>query len=537
MNQLANARRIFRSPQMPLIDSFRHPAAKTQSASYKESTTGPQPDQNVKKDAPRGIKRKRAHTEEEYEGLGSQPCKLRKITSVDEIDGIKSGTHMSTEDVVGSLLAAEMRHLAEKKDTSESTPMAKTKDAAISEAAHATHMCDHPIKDTVQESTTEPPQLSSTISPTTTNDSQVSSNAKSAAIPTAPSLPDLVAHCGHPIHPTYAGGYHHQKCPVCFIESHTSNFASITSYIGNSGGVSKWLENCKDPAKHPETAEWETSQWLRNTRGGCRKNRQNVLRNKEGHDGSYRHCKKRLANLLLDLKTLAAKEAAWIERADYPEDVLERYDTYSAKAALEKYKETEADGLFTYLENLDTAHSRKRGREHEIATFPDYPEDRDDQKITHTYNQKTLSQAIFIMDSSVPGIEYDEIPDANPPKRKRRCVEAKVSFHRDIKICLERDVDVLSQQAIASMSSTDVSKGKAVVPGRSILRTALTSNSSVLAETTSNVYMEPKRPYYTHPVKSLDVYHRPKKRAQRKHPSSIVWPASEGSEIIDTTGT
>jgi hypothetical protein len=317
-----------------------------------------------------------------------------------------------------------------------------------------------------------------------------------------------------------------------------SNLEGIQDWIKDKGGIRQWRESTRDPAKSPSQQQEEHNRYQMATQGGYRRNKQHVLVNDYGHDVSYRHCKKRLINLLPQFRKLKKVEEEWAQ--GMTNVGAEGWCEYSAHAALEQYRARKTAGMLRPVEDLDMAFARKRGREHEIATNTNYPEDKDENdQYTHAYNQKSLAQALFLSDYKVaanPDVTTVAVqPEQHPLKRQRRNSNAKVSFAGKGEVCLVRDIDDI-RKLHAARPKIVTHYTPSFGPG--ILRTA---KPDVGAHLNSAVATIPQLPYYHVSLRPVDLPRRQQARYLRSHaaykPETCEHKASEGHIIVDTSGS
>ncbi|KAH7079972.1 hypothetical protein BKA63DRAFT_550672 [Paraphoma chrysanthemicola] len=184
-------------------------------------------------------------------------------------------------------------------------------------------------------------------------------------------------------------------------------------------------------------------------------------------------------------------------------------------------------------------YARMRGRDHEIATDPDYPDDNDGELWIHAYNQKSLAQALFVSKSRVPKItdftSFLAWLDQLPPKRPRRDSNAKVSFASETEVCILRDVDDIRKMQGTKPKITAHHKPSTVL---GILRNAALNNGIA---SQSHIDMKPRLPFSYSPITPEDRPDRPRphyRRVAKKFykPETCVHRASERSVIVNTSG-
>lgn len=131
--------------------------------------------------------------------------------------------------------------------------------------------------------------------------------------PTFPTAIPKDPHCHHIQHHAYASGYAEFMCPSCRLTYCLANLREASERILEHGSRYDWLESIwvnYFTARDEEAAEKDDQQWEASTRGND-KSATNIRLNEHGNDASYRHCKKRLRALLLDLEGLRHKQVIW----------------------------------------------------------------------------------------------------------------------------------------------------------------------------------------------------------------------------------
>jgi hypothetical protein len=317
-----------------------------------------------------------------------------------------------------------------------------------------------------------------------------------------------------------------------------SNLAGIQDWIKDKGGIRQWRESSRDPAKSPSEQQEELHRHQMATQGGHRRNKQHVLVNHYGHDVSYRHSKKRLINLLPQFRELKKVDEEWASGMKFVG--AEGWCEYTAHAALEQYRARKTAGMLRQVDDLDMAFARKRGREHEVATNTNYPEDKDENnKYTHAYSQRSLAQALFLSDYKVaanPNVTTVTAQmEEHPLKRQRRKRNARVSFAGKGEVCFVRNIDDISKlHAARPKIITHYTPPHS--PG--ILRTA---KPDVGAHLHSAVVTTPQLPYHHVSLRPVDLPCRHKALYLRSHaaymPETCKHKASEGLIIVDTSGS
>ncbi|KAH7086280.1 hypothetical protein FB567DRAFT_603195 [Paraphoma chrysanthemicola] len=352
--------------------------------------------------------------------------------------------------------------------------------------------------------------------------------------------PDITTlSCDHPRHPAYADRYNIPLCPMCLMVYTLRNLTGLVqAAILDKGGMRQWRESCRDPIKSLDEQQEEVKLHQMATQGSQKRQKKDCMTNEFGHDMSHRHSKKRLHNLLPHFQELMKIEQEWAKgkAATSTED----WYIYSARVAMKEYRSATSEGLLCGIEGIDMGYARRRGREHEIATDPDYPDDNDGDFYVQTYNQKSLAQALFAAKSWVPKItdytSFDAWLEQLPPKRPRRDSNAKVSFASETEVCIMRDVDDIRKMQATKPKIIAHHKPSAA-PG--ILRNAAPNNNIALH---SNMDTKPRLPFSYSPITPEDRPYRPRpryRRVDKKHykPETCEHRASEGSVIVNTSGT
>ncbi|CAO2658116.1 Nn.00g073760.m01.CDS01 [Neocucurbitaria sp. VM-36] len=347
--------------------------------------------------------------------------------------------------------------------------------------------------------------------------------------------------CEHNIHPAYAAVYNEPECPRCRMMRAMKLLWKRESIINEKGGVEPWLERVKDPSILKE--EKEASRFEKFVRGSTPKKLRNGFLDKNGQDTSHKHNKKRLINLVLECEELNMREKTWDQddahhsNTTLSEEEMKLVQDYSADNALKRYHNANKLGLLTRIEEDGANFRRKRGREWEISTDPDYPEDDFAGEKEHVVFKTTPQQRAFIDASNVPTIEEVEAattPSTNddaPKRKRRRTQDAKVSFNTAVHVLLKRDIDDIRKSALSSST-----KSQQDLP----LLKAMQSCPGAFPYTELEspvINSKPALPYNIHPLK--DSKSRKKQFYSRKFLPAYQpgdWAPSAGSEIVDTSG-
>jgi hypothetical protein len=288
--------------------------------------------------------------------------------------------------------------------------------------------------------------------------------------------------------------------------------------IMQSGGADEWYEHCK--ANSMSTQTWEAA-----TGVGSRKSSRNIKLDIHGNDPSYRAAKARLHTLAIELGELSVLERAWelehftASGSGSNIDKMARM-RYSATNAISMFNGAVRQGTLNKVEVSSASFMRKRGRDWEVCTNPDYPSsDSEDDRYAHKSFTPNDRQRDFIARSEVPTTFHE---DKQLPKRKRRRMDASVSLHPLVYVRSEADVDELRHAA-----SSPTPKPRPA----SILRTSTCARDP-----------RPRRPYYTRPLKKRDGATRPSSQWCRRYikqgyyqPGS--WTVPKDKENVDTSGS
>ncbi|KAJ4292516.1 hypothetical protein N0V90_009178 [Kalmusia sp. IMI 367209] len=222
--------------------------------------------------------------------------------------------------------------------------------------------------------------------------------------------------CGHVMHPAHKA-YRHAYCPVCRVRRHIT---SLTTCVSNA-------------EKESNLEESITNRKIKPIIRGSRKS------NTGGEEKfGWRHRKALLYCTLIELETMREAEQRW--KGKFTD--LGWWMRHTAAAAFVKYEEAKQNGVPDAFEVGCALYARERAHEDEQALAREWG---DAPKISNV-----LSEERRVLD---------------PPKRKRREVEC-VSFHPEVSIQSEADVDTLRQS-----SSMHADLHKSARPLRSVLRT------------------------------------------------------------------
>lgn len=337
--------------------------------------------------------------------------------------------------------------------------------------------------------------------------------------------------CGHDIHPGLKTKYEHPRCPSCRMADAMNDISSAQQFIMDYGSIEGCFEQSRGNVELTKFMERKIS-------GGKERNGRPGILDGNGNDTSYRHSKKRLVNLSIELEVLRELERTW-ELTQSPENVNAAHSRkmarlqYSATNAMALYEGAVTQGRFTKVEAKSVMLGRKRGRDWEVSTGPEYP-DSDEEWPTMSGLRASAEQRKFIDASTCPlsDKEDTENREFRAPKRKRRRVDAKVSIHSTCYVSSEADVDEL-RRAARSWSVGLLENGPTSAPPeqpKSIIRTA-----------PLKIDPKPKRPHVQYCTKGWDGPVRRRRRWCRKPVYAHVydpgeWAVQDGSDNVDTSG-
>jgi hypothetical protein len=338
--------------------------------------------------------------------------------------------------------------------------------------------------------------------------------------------------CGHAIHPAVTD-YSNPQCPYCRIVHAMRHVRRSQAVIKRRGGVHEWFERCKED---DDLALWSM------TTGVGQKSRVTAMIDINGNNYSYRSAKVRLHNVLIELEILSVQEKAWkIELAgrtglqstsNKEEQKMERMRN-SATMGLFLYRCTVEEGFVNELEKNSMKFMRKRGRDWEVSTDPDYPSsDSEATEVTPPKRFRTnAQQRRFITASSIPEVGAD-IKDI-PQEHKRRRVHNNVTFDEEVYVRSEADVDKIWSASSSRRSDTP----NAVSSPSSVSCTGVPHAKPI------GVNSSPCQAYQTRPLKRLDESRRrsscwsrrPRARESGLYPKGL-WTVSDDCVNVNTSG-
>ncbi|KAF9691840.1 hypothetical protein EKO04_009937 [Ascochyta lentis] len=327
------------------------------------------------------------------------------------------------------------------------------------------------------------------------------------------------AGCMHLVHPAYSDTYTHCRsmCPSCRLAACISDATATRRSIMEQGGLQKWLERIQITLTGDEQRRQLA---LHNFYKGQSKIRINgkVTRCHEGAEGiSYPRSITALLSIVTYLQDLSQLEQTWEARnpvnllpADTQRRLAEsRYS--SATNALDRYHSYIKENPTKEVEGDCTKSSLKRGREWEILALDNCPDPQDPfERSSYQLNedQKSFINSHYISDDTT---EYDL--ELEPPKRKRRRLNASVEFDPYVYVRTEADIDLLYNPSTAASPEP-----QAAAAPRGILRT-----------TPRHMDPRPKRP---HDVRHLELRDRGSAKRRGRGRGSLT----PGYTRIDTSG-
>jgi hypothetical protein len=180
---------------------------------------------------------------------------------------------------------------------------------------------------------------------------------------------------------------------------------------------------------------------------------------------------------------------------------------------------------------------RKRGRDWEVSTDPDYPssDSEYEPEDAHKRFKANPAQRNFIVTSSVPEVSANV--EDQPRKPKRRRVDDTLDFNEETYVRSETDVD-----EIWSASSTqNVNSLKAPSPPPSVLRTTARKAKRCRIDPRP-LDSRPSQPHYTRPLKKLAEsrrsirWHRGRRAREKGAYSKALWAVPEDRVNVNTSG-
>ncbi|KAF2846946.1 hypothetical protein T440DRAFT_482198 [Plenodomus tracheiphilus IPT5] len=356
-----------------------------------------------------------------------------------------------------------------------------------------------------------------------------------------PSSEHVPIPCVHPRHPAYANtlDYTHTRCPHCRMDECINDVQIVQDQLVTKEGSVEFREKS-------EGSSYAMSRLYRPLVMGFNNGSRVhwAIQEPAGKDLSYRHATKRLANLVMQLEGLSVKEKQW--RRQHPaepramdEDTHEA-QLYSATSALTRYRSLLEAGSFNRLLERDFVAARKRGRDSEVEAL-DFHDEANDAAVawqtqylrpdrTSAPDDPEMPDGWVSHNADVPPVEKTDSIAAEKleqPTRKRRRMDATVTWNNDVHVRTENDIDVLRE--------ADLSR-PAVLPSASILRTGLSSGA---VHSGPNVPMvEPEHEVL--PLKDMDgpVHSRLQLTRNNGVRSESRWGdrPERGKYIINTSG-
>lgn len=249
--------------------------------------------------------------------------------------------------------------------------------------------------------------------------------------------------CGHILHPDFvedpkkpAGERNKLTCPPCMLQRKIGHFRATEKRIlkhGSSMAMKQDAESIfsdmtfRDYKQAVTGRDQGPGKWL------------------ERH--AWRNRKVQLMRIVRRCKELKEIEKKW--ETDHPEVDLSEgapWDAHTADMAVELW-EQKSDENWNQVQEGAAQYMHKRARE-------------DEEWLNVVWGDRPSE-----ISAQVSQQAGDEVVAQEPPKRKRRCIQS-VSFHDDVFVRTDSDVDVLRNSA-----SFNVNPHKEKQPQHSILRT------------------------------------------------------------------
>lgn len=236
--------------------------------------------------------------------------------------------------------------------------------------------------------------------------------------------------CRHTIHSAYAHTYTEKLCPTCRLLYAIADFKEAEKRFEKHGSAGEWREK--------NTGKSDKLKHITLLLNGGSRIRHGYL--DEGRDVSYRHSKKFLVNLAIEFERLKSLEVTYAEQQSMA------VKKHGATRALKAYNEAVKRGFLTVLDDNNLRFCRKRGREWQITTDPDYPQC--ELRSEDGSFKPTLIQRQFIEQSKLPSVEQADASflamSSNFPIKRKRLANAKVRFNPEVLVRTEANIDMLS---------------------------------------------------------------------------------------------
>jgi hypothetical protein len=180
---------------------------------------------------------------------------------------------------------------------------------------------------------------------------------------------------------------------------------------------------------------------------------------------------------------------------------------------------------------------RKRGRDWEVSTDPDYPssDSEYEPEDAHKRFKANPAQRNFIVTSSVPEVSANV--EDQPRKPKRRRVDYTLAFNEEVYVRSEAEVD----EIWPASSTRNVNSLKATSSPASILRTtARTAKPHDIDRRPLDP--RPSQPHNTRPLKKLTKprrsirWHRGRRAREKGAYSKGLWAVPEDRVNVNTSG-
>lgn len=229
-----------------------------------------------------------------------------------------------------------------------------------------------------------------------------------------------------------------------------------------------------------------------------------------------------MANVLAKLEGLATQEAKWAKNNG-------EWLGPSAKRALQMYEHAVSSGLLSTVQDGAAIYSRARGLVNESVLKR--KRDTEDNEDEEEEEEEAADLAKKLSRGIIPGAYSPEqsltgtVAQA-PPKRKRRSIEG-VSFHPDVFVRTDADIDVLRKSA-----TFNTNPNKSAPPPCGILRT---SEQTAARHPTNPPQPPPahtKMPLSDSPSRDRRFFTR---KNQRHRDYQAKWAPRAELDIIDTS--
>lgn len=320
--------------------------------------------------------------------------------------------------------------------------------------------------------------------------------------------------CGHSIHPAYADCYAKSHCPKCLLDVCLANVRHTQNIIFEHGGTRNWWADALEDGSQEDLDEYRKVVFGRRRQGN-----ENV---------SYRYRRVLLMKLVNELEHLAQLEQEWPSLHIGTNHGSELSTLYGAEAAMHEYLDAADLGIVGAVERRAASWTRHHGRDMEVSILPALPKNFD---FFRNVLKFSMLEAKWLDASKIPSVEEADARALQRLKlrpRKPRRTLAAVSFHQEVYVRAEADIDVLRRSTdwLTQASLDKTSREDTPVRGTH-------SDASIDAS-----YQTPKASHYTIPLKSEGTFRRHSKTYSRTREiyEPGRWAVSEGYDMVDTSG-